>query len=115
MKRLRTVLLALLAVFGLAAAGIQLCGHGYFWTALRYTYLQGHNTAHIDDARNFAQAPIAGGEPQPWPVAAARRPVSAVTQAFLQEHRSAAFLVVHRGEIVHETYFAPTSSPSPRP
>ncbi len=112
MKRMRTVLLSLLAVLALAVAGIQLGGHGYFWTALRYTYLQGHNTAHIDDARNFTQAPIAGGAAQPWSVAAAPRPVSAATQAFLREHRSAAFVVAHRGEIVHEAYFAPYSADS---
>jgi CubicO group peptidase (beta-lactamase class C family) len=112
MKRLKTFALALLAVLALAAAAIQLAGHGYFWTALRYTYLQGYNTAHIDDARNFAQAPIAGGAPQPWPVAAPQRPLSDETKAFLQEHRSAAFVVVHRGEIVHESIFAPYSASS---
>jgi CubicO group peptidase (beta-lactamase class C family) len=112
MKRIRRVLIAALAVPALAAAAIQFAGHGYFWTALRYTYLQGHATAHIDDARNFAQAPIAGGATQPWPVAAAQRPLSEGTRAFLQEHRSAAFVVAYRGEIAHESYFAPYSATS---
>jgi hypothetical protein len=48
------IVLALLLV--LAAIALQLTGHGYFWKALRYTYLQGYTTAHIDDARNFEQA-----------------------------------------------------------
>ncbi|AEG91826.1 serine hydrolase domain-containing protein [Ramlibacter tataouinensis] len=107
MKTLTRILIALLAVLLLAAAVLQLTGHGYFWKALRYTYLQGHNTAHIDDARNFIQAPITGGPPQPWPAAAAPRPLSDAMRQYLQTHRSAAFLVAHRGALVHESYFPP--------
>ena len=107
MRFLARLSIALLAVLLLAAIAVQATGHGYFWTALRYTYLEGHRTAHIDDARNFAQAPIAGGAPQPWPAAAAQRPVSDATRQYLQAHRSAAFLVVHRGELLHESYFPP--------
>ncbi|WP_284309480.1 serine hydrolase domain-containing protein [Hydrogenophaga electricum] len=109
---LRRAFLAILGLLVLAAAAIQLTGHGYFWTALRHTYLDGHNTAHIDDARNFPQAVIAGGRPQPWPVAAVQRPLSESLRAYLSEHRSAAFLVAHRGELIHETYFAPYSAES---
>lgn len=105
-KRLALGLLALLLAL---AAYVHLGGHRYFWTALKHTYLDGHNTAHIDDARNFAQAAIAGGVSQPWPVAAQQRPLSDDMRAFLQQHRSAAFLVAHRGALVHETYFAPYS------
>ena len=100
------VLLVLLAVLALIAAG-----HAYFFTALRYTYLQGHNTAHIDDSRNFVQSPIAGAAPQPWPTGA-QRPLSDATRQYLQTHRSAAFVVLHRGELVHETYFAPYGADS---
>ena len=44
---------SLAVLLAVAAVALQLTGHGYFWTALRYTYLQGHTTAHIDDARNL--------------------------------------------------------------
>jgi len=101
-----------LAALLLAAAYVHWGGHRYFWTALRYTYFDGHTTAHIDDARNFAQAAVAGGAPQPWPVAAPQRPLSDATRAFLQTHRSAAFLVAQRGEMVHESYFAPYDAES---
>ena len=98
-KYLWLVVAALLAL----AAYIQFAGHSYFWTALRYTYLSGHNTAHIDDATNFVQAPIAGGTEQPWPIAGQQAPMSAEMQAFLKQHRSAAFLVAHKGQLIHET------------
>ena len=91
----------------MAAATIQFSGHGYFWTALRFTYLQGQTTAHIDDARNFSQAPIAGGAVQPWPRAAVERTVSDEVREFLEANRSAAFLVARDGELIHESYFAP--------
>ena len=45
----------------LLAAALQLSGHGYIWRALTSTYLQGHRTAHIDDAKNFDQRVIAKG------------------------------------------------------
>ena len=56
----------LLVLLVLAALAIQLSGHGYFWKALSATYLQGHSTAHIDDAGNFAQRKIATAQPLAW-------------------------------------------------
>ncbi len=109
---LRRLALGVLALLLALAAYVHFGGHRYFWTALRLTYLDGHNTAHIDDARNFAQAPIAAGAPQPWRVAAEQRPLSDATRAFLQAHRSAAFLVAQGGELVHESYFARYSAES---
>jgi CubicO group peptidase (beta-lactamase class C family) len=113
MRWLRRSFLAVLALLLVLLAYVHFGGHRYFWTALRHTYLDGHTTAHIDDARNFAQATIAGGPPQPWPVAAVQRPLPDSTRAFLQQHRSAAFLVAHRGELIVERYFAPYSAQSP--
>ena len=114
MKALRRWVLGLVVVLALAALAIQLGGHGYIWTALRYTYLQGHNTAHIDDARNFAQAPVAAGAPQPWPAhpRLGQTALSPDTRAFLEEYRSAAFLVIHDGRLLHETYWAPYGADS---
>ena len=60
----RKGLLLLLAALALLALAIQITGHGYFWRALAATYVQGHTTAHIDDASNFAQRTIATGPVQ---------------------------------------------------
>lgn len=111
-KPLQKLLGWLLVVVLVVASYIQLAGHSYFWTALRHTYLSGHTTAHIDDAANFAQAPISGGTEQAWPVAPQQAALSPAMQAYLQQHRSAAFLVAHRGELLHETYFAPYNAGS---
>ena len=106
--KLRTGLLTGVACIAALAGALQVLGYGYLWPAVRHTYLDGHRTAHIDDARNFAQARIAAStQPQPW---AERSPLTAVspdTLAYLQAQRSAAFVVVHHGRIVSEQYFAP--------
>jgi CubicO group peptidase (beta-lactamase class C family) len=114
MRFLRRALIALVALLVLVALGIQLAGHGYFWTALRYTYLQGHNTAHIDDAVNFPQALVASGISQPWP-RDPRLPQTAIAPELLQSLRtehSAAFLVMQNGQVLHETYFEPYNEAS---
>ena len=107
-------LLALLLLVVLLAAYVQFGGHRYFWTALKYTYLQGHNTAHIDDAANFPQAVVAAGVPQPWALdpRAAQTAITPDLLTFLSAERSVAFLVIHQGQLLHESYFAPYTANS---
>ncbi|MCA3177371.1 MAG: serine hydrolase [Burkholderiaceae bacterium] len=111
---LRTTALAAAALLALGAAAIQLSGHGYFWRALAATYLQGHTTAHIDDASNFAQRTIAAGAPRPWPTDPRlnRDPLDPATLAHLTKHGTAAFLVAQDGALLHESYYAPYDADS---
>ena len=99
----------LLGLLVLVALVIQLTGHGYFWKALSATYLQGHSTAHIDDAGNFAQRKIATTQPLAWDKDAAfnKEPLNTATLSYLQQYKSAAFVVAKNGKLLHETYFAP--------
>jgi CubicO group peptidase (beta-lactamase class C family) len=110
----KRALLALLLLVVLLAAYVQFGGHRYFWTALKHTYLQGHNTAHIDDAANFPQAVVTSGIPKPWTMAprAGQPTLSPDLLQFLNAERSAAFLVVHQGQLLHESYFAPYTASS---
>ena len=110
----RTLAVACAAVLVLAAAALQLSGHGYFWRALSATYLQGHATAHIDDAGNFAQRTIAAGAPVPWPRDPRynRDALDPATLAHLTRHGSAAFLVAQDGALLHESYYAPYDADS---
>ena len=106
--------LGLLALFVLLALAIQLTGHGYFWKALSATYLQGHSTAHIDDANNFAQRKIATAQPLAWEKDAVfnKTLLNSATLSYLQQYKSAAFLVAKNGKLLHETYFAPYNESS---
>ncbi len=99
----------LLVLLVLAALAIQFTGHGYFWKALSATYLQGHSTAHIDDADNFAQRKITTSQPLAWDKDAAfnKEPLNSATLSYLQQYKSAAFLVAKNGKLLHETYFSP--------
>ena len=104
----------LLGLLVLAALAIQLSGHVYFWKALSATYLQGHSTAHIDDAGNFAQRKIATTQPLAWEKDTAfnKAPLNPSTLSYLQQYKSAAFLVAKNGKLLHETYFAPYNESS---
>lgn len=99
----------LLAPVLLAALGLQLSGHGYIWRALAATYLQGHATAHIDDANNFEQRLIAAGAAQDWPKTPRynQQPLAPEMQAYLKQYGTAGFLVLQNGALLHEQYFAP--------
>jgi hypothetical protein len=93
---------------------LQLSGHGYIWKALYSTYLQGHRTAHIDDAHNFDQRVIAKGAEQAWPRATNynQQTLSDPIQHHHQQYETAAFLVAQHGQLVHEQYFAPYNAQS---
>lgn len=108
-KFIKRFALGLLGLLVLVALVIQLTGHGYFWKALSATYLQGHSTAHIDDAGNFAQRKIATTQPLAWDKDAAfnKEPLNTATLSYLQQYKSAAFVVAKNGKLLHETYFAP--------
>jgi CubicO group peptidase (beta-lactamase class C family) len=110
-KRFSVIVLGLLVI---AALAIQFTGHSYFWKALSATYLQGYSTAHIDDAENFPQRNIATAQPLAWGKDAAfnKEPLSSATLSYLQQYKSAAFLVAQNGKLLHETYFAPYTEAS---
>ena len=104
----------LLVLLVLAALAIQFTGHGYFWKALSATYLQGHSTAHIDDAGNFVQRKIATSQPLTWEKDAGfnKEPLNSATLSYLKQYQSAAFLVAKNGKLLHETYFSPYTEAS---
>jgi len=93
---------------------LQGCGHGYIGRALTSTYLQGHRTAHIDDAHDFDQRIIAKGTEIPWTKASNynQLKLSESALAHHQQYGSAAYLVIQHGQLLHEQYFAPYNAQS---
>ena len=98
----------------LIALGIQVSGHSYFWNALALTYLHGHSTAHIDDANDFVQRKIEAGSPQAWPKAKKYNQIELANTSldYLNQYKTAAFLVAQNGELLYERYFAPYTAQS---
>jgi CubicO group peptidase (beta-lactamase class C family) len=104
---MKKIAYALIFLIALLAAGIQLSGHGYFWKALASTYLQGHSTAYIDDADNFAKRTIAAGPASQWPhdLRYNQKALDPALDGYLRQYGTAAFLVAQKGALVHESYF----------
>ena len=99
--------LALLAAIVLSCLGLLVTGNEYIFTAISRTYLDGHDTANINDHRVFENRPIEASQAQPWPVhqnhVADSLPVQ--LEEYLEEYQAAAFLVIHQGQILREQYF----------
>ncbi len=90
----------------IASLALLLSGHGYIFTALSRTYLAGHATANIDDHAVFDTNTIASGEPDAWPL----HPAYSDTlregfEAELVAGDAVAYLVVHKGQLLAESYF----------
>ncbi|HLV23275.1 MAG TPA: hypothetical protein VKY36_00665, partial [Moheibacter sp.] len=46
---------------------LYLTDNEYILRGVRLTYLKGHNTANIDDYKDFKNNIVLSGKPQPWP------------------------------------------------
>ncbi len=104
----------LLLLVVVLAALPALTGNQYIYRAFRATYLQGHDTANIDDGAVFDQHLVKAGAPQPWPLAPDynRVPLSTALLAHHAQFGTAAWLVIHRGQVLQERYFAPYTANS---
>lgn len=104
----------LLVVVAVVAALPALTGNSYIYRGFRATYLMGRTTANIDDAAVFDQREIRAGVPQPWAVSPQynRQPMSADLLAYHEQQGTAAWLVVHDGQVLQERYFAPYTAAS---
>jgi CubicO group peptidase (beta-lactamase class C family) len=109
-----TALKGLLAVVLVVAALPAVTGNQYIYRAFRATYLMGHTTANIDDAPVFDQRIVKAGTPQPWPVSPVynQTPLPADLVAWHEQFGTAAWLVVHDGQVLQERYFAPYNAES---
>lgn len=104
----------ILVVVAVLAALPALTGNTYIYRGFRATYLRGTNTANIDDAVVFDQRIIKAGVPQSWPVSPQynRQPIPADLLAHHRQFGTAAWLVVHDGQVIQEQYFAPYTAES---
>ncbi len=79
----------------------------YLLKAVRVTYLNGHNTAFLDDYHYFDNRIIEKGTPQPWSIHKDYNKIPA-TERLMQTHselKTIAFLIIKNDSIWHESYF----------
>lgn len=101
----RIVVGSLLAVVALS----YLTNHDYLWGGIRETWLRGWENAQIDDLdfREHVRTIPASSRPQPWPEGPlwGKAVLSEKATAWHEENKSASFLVIQDGSLVHESYF----------
>ena len=101
----RIILVLATVILGLALLAYA-TGHGFLLTALQRTYLQGHNTANINDHRAFRVHEIKTSAPALLPNSPSYnlKTLPANFEASLKNFGTAAFLVVKDGEVIFEQY-----------
>ena len=105
-KILFRIMLVFVAILLLAAGGLHITGHGYIIPAVRFTYLKGHTTAHIDDHPYFTNHVIKAGTPQFWPLHEDynRMQLSDTLRKELEDYRSIGFAIIKDGKLLYEEY-----------
>lgn len=93
------------AVAGAAAA--YLLGYDYLFSGISKTYLKGKSSAHIDDGNLFPSNPIATEEPKLWEEDPDynKKDLPKHLVDNLKHSRTAAFVVIRNGKILHEQYW----------
>ncbi len=101
MKKIKSLLIWLLLIFGTISGLLLICGKFYFWKALAYNYV------NIDDLDLFPARTVAAGNPAEWPVAHDYNqvPLTKKLSGELEAHGSVAFLVIRNDSVVHEQYW----------
>ncbi|PKF75347.1 serine hydrolase domain-containing protein [Chryseobacterium sp. PMSZPI] len=93
------------AIAGVAAA--YLLGYDYLFNGISKTYLKGKPGAYIDDGNLFPSNPIAIGVPKRWEedpeYNSKELPKNLVDN--LKHSKTASFIVVRNGRILHEQYW----------
>lgn len=104
MKKLFIVLFSIIIVF---IVSLYAFDKDYILRGVSKTYLAGHSTANINDHNVFATHTIKAAEQvQPWKIQSqGNKKLDQAMLDYLAEFNTAAFLVIHHGEIVSETYF----------
>jgi len=95
------------AILTLAIAGLHLAGHGYIVNAVRFTYLKGFTTAHIDDHPYFKNHVIKAGTPQFWPLHEHynQLQLSDTLRKELDDFESIGFAIFKDGKMLYEEYW----------
>ncbi len=93
------------AALGVAAA--YLFGYDYLFSGISKTYLKGKSSAYIDDGNLFPSNPVASGEPQLWAKDSEynKKELPENITEDLKRSRTAAFIVIKNGKILHEQYW----------
>ena len=107
LKILIRVILIIVFILALTITGLHVAGHGYIVNAVRFTYLKGHTTAHIDDHPYFKNHVIKAGTPQFWPLDDRFNQIqlSDTLRKELEDYQSIGFAIFKDGKMLYEEYW----------
>lgn len=93
------------AVAGAAAA--YFFGYDYLFSGISKTYLKGKSSAYIDDGDLFPSNPITTGSPKLWEEHSEynKKELPKYLVEDLKHSKTAAFVVIKNGKILHEQYW----------
>jgi len=103
---LKKVISSLLLTIVIAVSALYLSGYGYIITAFNRVYLQGNVTANINDHNAFNVNTIKTAKPKLLPNSESlnTKQLSEDFMQELQEHGTAAFVVIKEGQTIYERY-----------
>lgn len=111
MRKFRKIIVrsvqALLALIFLLIALLYLTGNQYIIRGVKLTYLQGHDTANIDDYKDFDNNIILAHKAQPWfeHELYNQIPLTDTLEAELERFETIGFFVAKNGEALWEKYW----------
>ena len=102
-KALKRILVGIAALIALAYT----FGYNYLFKGIRETYLRGETGSTIDDGEYFPSHTIAKGQSIPWKKDSLynKKALSNALAENLKQTRSASFLLIKNGKLLHEEYW----------
>lgn len=110
LRTVQSILVLILLIVGL----LYLTGNGYIIRGVKLTYMKGHNTANIDDYKDFDNNIILSGKPQPWPKHEMYNKIDLTDtlRSELERYKSVGFFVAKDNQALWEYYWDDYSSES---
>ena len=102
-KILKGFVIAIAAIIAIS----YVFGYDYLFNGIRQTYLRGENGSTIDDGKYFNDHVIAKGNSIPWEKDSLynKKPLSKALSEDLKNSKTASFLIIKNGKLVHEEYW----------
>lgn len=106
-KIIRRTVQVILGIILLLVAVLYITDNDYIIRGVQLTYLKGHNTANIDDYKDFDNNIILAGKPQPWPQHELynKIPLTDTLRNELERFKSIGFFVAKDGKALWEHYW----------
>ncbi len=114
LKFLKWLSISLVSLILVLLIAMYAFGVDYILKGVYVIYMQGHQTAYLDDYRYFDNHNIETGTPQPWPKSTAYNTVP-ITDSLKRIHErwgSVAYVIIHQDSVWFEEYYGGYSDSS---